>query len=147
MGQRILLFDDDYDSLSPFKGMLETEGYEVELTAAQDILPRLALEKFDLICVDHMIHHRSPNADEEIVENVKYPDISWINTGQEFLRRLRAGEYAGENGRGTDPNVPVIVLSATADPSEETSANFVYEKPFDIDVIVSRIEKLLKKPL
>lgn len=145
MGQKILLFDDDYESLYPFKLMLETEGYDVVLTAGADILDRLAWEKFDLVCVDYMIHHASPNAAGETIENVRYDGVRWTHTGQEFLRRLRGGTYAGENGSGTSPDVPVIVLSATADPNEQTEANLVREKPFDTDEVFEKIEELLQK--
>ncbi len=55
MQKRILLFDDDYESMKPLAEALEEQGYEVVLSAAQEIPRRLGQERFDLLIVDIMI--------------------------------------------------------------------------------------------
>lgn len=145
MKKKILLFDDDFQSMEPFKNLLEAFDYAVELTASAGLLQRLKNEHFDLICVDFMIHLESPGENNEIVKNVHYDNIIWHNTGQEFLKRLRQGDYASENGSGTSQDVPTIVISATADPNEESPANYVFEKPFDPREVLEKIEHLLEK--
>jgi DNA-binding response OmpR family regulator len=60
------------------------------------------------------------------------------------LRRLRRGEYAGEGGQGTPGTTPVIVLSATADPDETYDAQAIFEKPFDLEEVISALGTLLR---
>lgn len=145
MGYRILLFDDDYFSMEPLKEVLEDNGYSVVLTAAQEILGELATERFDLVSVDFMIHPETPaHNGEGVVANVHYPGSNWQETGLEFLRRLRRGEYAGEGGQGTPGTTPVIVLSATADPDESYDAQAIFEKPFDLEEIIGTLGTLLR---
>ena len=153
--KRILLFDDDSFSLDALKTYLElVENYQIELTASGEVLDRLATERFDLICVDVMIQSESPDAEGEPVMNVQYPGVKWQKIGIEFLKRLRAGAYAGVNTEGTPANVPVIVLSAIADVHNnsgvdaiaqiENSANTLwFEKPFDVEKIIEAIHTLI----
>lgn len=143
MSKRILLFDDDYENMLPFKEFLEKRGYTVELTAQIEILDRLSRQRFDLICVDFMIHPKSPNQTGAVVENVVFEKISWQHTGEEFLRRLRGGLFMGENGQGTQADVPAIVISATANPEQIGQANYVFEKPFDVAEILATIQTLI----
>lgn len=143
MNKRILLFDDDYENMFPFKQFLEKQGYAVELTAQAEILYRLSSERFDLVCVDFMIHPQSPNSEGIPVENVCFEGINWQHTGEEFLRRLRGGQFMGENGRGTPATVPTIVISATAHDEQIGQANTVFEKPFDIGEVLTTIQQLI----
>ena len=150
--KRILLFDDDDMSMSPLKQHLERDmGFQVELTANQNILQRLGKESFDLICVDLMIHPNSFDAEGNEIKNVHFDEVNWQKTGLTFLQRLRRGEFSGADGRGTSPNVPVIVLSAVASYSVEEELgqdiqvdNYV-EKPFALQEITDLIRNLLKE--
>ncbi len=149
--KRILLFDDNYEGMESLKYYLEkVEGMCVELTANRNLLERLAQERFDLICVDLMIHPTSLDVDEKEVENVHFDGVNWQKTGLEFLRRLRKGEFCQESGRGTSPKVPVIVLSAVANYSvedelgEDISVDYV-EKPFLLEEIIEHIRRLLQE--
>ncbi len=151
--KRILLFDDDYESMEPLKLFLEAvNGYTVELTAQVSILPRLAQERFDLLCIDLMIHPISLDAAQQEVTNVHFAGINWQKTGLTFLERLRQGEFTDSNTVGTPPTVPAIVLSAVADRSTDDLAitddplTEYWEKPFDLEQIVAAIERLLSKP-
>lgn len=146
MKGRILFFDDDYASMEPLREVLEEHGYSVLLTAAEGVLTQLAHERFDLVIVDVMIHPTSlARGEEDVVRNVHYPDINWQETGLEFLRRLRRGDYEGGNGQGTLRTVPAIILSATADPDEPHEAQAIFEKPFDLEEVVTQLDALLKR--
>lgn len=143
---RILLFDDDYESMLPLVTELEELGYRVDLTADEEILTRLATTTYDLICVDFMIHPQSPGQadDNSVISNVHYPGVNWQRTGQEFLRRLRSGEYDRGGEQGTRCTVPAIIISATAKSGEKYDAAAFFEKPFDIDEILKTIDSLLQ---
>lgn len=150
--ERILLFDDDFESMRHFKEHIEEElGWYIELTAERSLLERLSRERFDLILVDLMIHPTSLNADGQEVQNVHFEGISWLKTGLEFLRRLRKGDFSKEAGLGTPPDVPVIVLSAVADYSVENELGEdiwmegYVEKPFRLEDLVERIRRLLQE--
>jgi CheY-like chemotaxis protein len=150
--KHILLFDDDYTSMSPLKRYLENDmGFQIELTANQNILQRLGEESFDLICVDLMIHPTSFDAEGNEVKNVHFDEVNWQKTGLAFLQRLRSGEFSGADGRGTSPEVPVIVLSAVAGYSVEDElgqniqVNSYVEKPFALQEITGLICNLLKE--
>lgn len=148
--KKILLFDDDYESMSALKQYLERAlGFQVELTAERAIPERLARERFDLVCVDLMIHPTSLNAADEEVENVHFEGVNWRKTGLEFLRRLRQGEFSQAGGTGTSPDVPVLVLSAVANYSvgaelgQGMRVEGYVEKPFDLEAMIHQICHLL----
>lgn len=149
--KRILLFDDDYESMQPLKLFLEEiSGYQVDLTARADIVDRLATERFDLLCIDLMIHPVGLDAELQEVNNLHFPGVNWQKTGLVFLERLRHGAFT-PGPTGTPATVPVIVLSAVANHSTDEltitdGATTEYlEKPFDLEEILSAIERLLAK--
>ncbi len=151
--KRILLFDDDYESMEPLKLFLEAvSNFNVELTARADILPRLATERFDLLCIDLMIHPISLDAQQQEVTNVHFAGVNWQKTGLIFLERLRRGDFTHSTTQGTLATVPAIVLSAVADRSTDELTitddplTEYWEKPFDLEAIVAAIERLLAKP-
>jgi len=149
--KRILLFDDDYESMAPLKLFLEEiNGYQVELTARADIPQRLANEHFDLLCIDLMIHPVSLDANLEEVSNLHFTGVNWQKTGLVLLERLRRGDFS-PNATSTPATVPVIVLSAVADRTTDELAatadrqTIYWEKPFDVEEIQGAIERLLVK--
>lgn len=149
--KRILLFDDDYESMAPLKLFLEEiNGYQVELTARADIPQRLATERFDLLCIDLMIHPVSLDANLKEVTNLHFTGVNWQKTGLMLLEQIRRGDFSISD-TSTPATVPVIVLSAVADRTidELTSTadrRTIYrEKPFDIEEIQGTIEQLLIK--
>lgn len=152
MTKKILLLDDDYESMFPLKAFLETvHGFQVELTAEKSLLERLQAERFDLICVDVMIHPLSLNASNQEVKNIHFEEINWRRTGLVFLKHLRNGEFNPDLNQGTSPQVPVIVLSAVADTSEQDALDAAMqtthymEKPFDLEELTERIYQLLRE--
>lgn len=149
--KKVLLLEDDFEAMGGLKEYIEEElGWQVELTAASDLLERLGRERFDLIIVDLMIHPSGVDADENEVQNVHFAGTPWLKTGLEFLRRLRKGAFSGEAGQGTPPDVPVIVLSAVADYSVRSelekgiAVDDYMEKPFKLEEMVERMRKSLE---
>jgi CheY-like chemotaxis protein len=150
--RRLLLFEDDYESMQDLKEYIEEElGWQVELSAQADIPERLQREKFDLIIVDLMIHPTSFDAEGRQVENVHFAGVPWVKTGLEFLRRLRKGEFASPEGQGTSPQAPVLILSAVAGYSvteelgKSVQFNGYIEKPFRLEDLISRIRSLVRE--
>ena len=147
----VLFFEDDYESLQDLKEYLERHrGWQIELSAQASMVDRLAHERFDLILVDLMIPPESLDANGQTVQNVHFDGVSWLRTGLEFLQRLRRGEFSGETGQGTPPDVPVIVLSAVANYSvenalpRELAVEGYVEKPFLVADLLGRIDKLVQ---
>ena len=127
-------------------------GWDVELTAGLGVLGQLSCERFDLITVDLMIHPISLDAGGREVQNVHFENTPWLKTGLEFLRRLRKGEFSKEDGLGTSPDVPVIILSAVASYSvtdelleEEIRFNGYLEKPFRLEELIEKMCELLQE--
>lgn len=148
--KRILIFDEDYESMVDLKEHLEEEGYEVALTAQANLPQRLGSERFDLVLVDIMIHSTSPDAEGRTVDNIHFDGTPWHQTGLEFLQALRQGEFSSADNAGTSPDVPIIVLSAVASDSitpelrDRGLAQYYMTKPYRFKDILSRIDALLK---
>ena len=148
--RKILLLEDDYESMHYLKETLEQDlRWEVVLTAGEGILKRLAVESFDLIVVDIMIHAFSKSQSGVEVKNIAFENVNWKTTGLEFLHRLRRGEFAGNPGKGTPADVPVIVLSAVAKDSGEIQtgqllAQGYVEKPFRLDDLLAQFRRILQ---
>jgi CheY-like chemotaxis protein len=149
---RILLFEDDFASMRDLKEFLEDElGWQVELSAAEDLLAQIGHERFDLLVVDAMIHPTSLDAAGEEVHNVHYEGVNWRRTGLEFVRRLQRGEYISQAGRGTPPDVPVLILSAVAsysveeDLHQEITVQGYVEKPFRLGELIEQMRALVER--
>jgi len=152
MKKRILLFEDDYETMHVVKEYLdEVHGFYVELSAADSLSTRLSQEYFDLIIVDIMIKPNSLDAHGMLVKNLHFEGVNWQKTGLEFLKRLRKGEFTQNPNSGTQSNTPVILLSAIADSSfvkelqnDRVPDVFYLEKPFRLEELVSLINKSLQ---
>jgi CheY-like chemotaxis protein len=147
--RKVLLLDDDYQSMAPLKELLETLfDFEVDLSAARETVERLTNVRYDLLCIDIMILPKSLNGDHEEVENIHFDGVHWQTTGLAFLDRLRRGDYRGD-GAGTAPDAPVIILSAVADDSLVDAGYLAgqrtrhLEKPFDVDVLINTMMQML----
>ena len=150
--KRILIFDEDFESMRDLKEHLEEElSYEVVLSADAGLVHRLRTERFDLVLVDIMIHPKSPDSVGQEVVNIHFDDVPWVKTGLEFLRLLRLGEFSGDGPSGTSPDVPVIVLSAVASDSiavesqNHRLAQIYMKKPYRFSEILNNINALLKE--
>lgn len=139
---KILILEDDFDTMKVIDILLgdlkQKLGWSVLISVEKSILDLIKTEEFNQIIVDIMIHS---NTDDK--ENIHYSGITWKKTGIEFIRRLRAGDYLGENGKGTPRNVPIIVLSAITDSASEELKDLegisYCEKPFRTDVLLDMI--------
>lgn len=147
--KKILLLDDDYESMHNLQIYLEEElDWEVELSAEKNLLERLGRDRFDLLIVDLMIRPRGVDADNQEVQNIHYDNVKWDRTGLEFIRRFRQGAYA-KNGEGTFPNTPIIALSAVADSATDEEWGKIIqqekhiEKPFRLSELIDLIHKIL----
>ena len=153
---RILLLDDDYASLAPLKELLETIcQYKVDLTAAAEILEKLRYTRYDLLCVDTMIHPKSIDGKGNEVHNIHFDNINWQLTGLAFVKFLREGQLITDQDQqseqGTIADVPIIVLSAVAHDSvdeyrpTEYPNTYHMEKPFNVEILIHKIQELLER--
>lgn len=147
--KNILMIEDDYRSMQYLKSYLETDmGWEVLLTAEKELLEKLSTTRYDLILLDLMIRPQSPDSSGNMKINIQYEGINWKQTGLEFLRRFRSGEYS-QKDKGTPPDVPLIILSAVAESSvnNHPEAGFhnekYIEKPFRLKDLIEQIHKLV----
>jgi CheY-like chemotaxis protein len=144
----VLLFEENLESMRDLRDyLLEEYGWDVTISAERGILDRLRTERFDLVCVDVMILQKSLNEAGEEVDNVVFDNVRWLQTGVEFLHRLRRGEFTGEHG--TPSNVPVLVISAVAgsslEPLSQERIQGYVEKPFRLEELVERMRGLLEE--
>jgi DNA-binding response OmpR family regulator len=118
MKARIMIADDDPGILDAVCIMLEDAGYEVDMMSDGESVK--AMEKVpDLLLLDIW--------------------MSGVNGG-EVCRYLRE--------RNDTKNLPVIMVSANKDTEQiatESGADDFVTKPFDIDVLLNKIDTLLKK--
>lgn len=147
--RKILLLDDDYESMVPLKDLLETIfDFEVTLSAAKETVAQLRQVRYDLLCVDIMILPKSLNGKDEEVENIHFDGVHWQTTGLAFLDRLRRGDFSAA-GQGTAPDTPVIILSAVADDSLADAGYLAgkrtrhLEKPFDVDELINTMVQMI----
>lgn len=121
INQTILVVDDDAAILDMISQVLLDEGYEV-LTANNG---RTAIH----LAVDYL-----PNL---ILLDLMMPEIN----GWQVIEELR--EYP------QTLHIPVILLSARREMASVASAlqvNNYLEKPFDLDVLLTRVETILNSP-
>lgn len=149
--KRLLLLDDDYESMEVlYKYLKEELGLDVEFSADANLLKRLDEEKFDLLLVDLMIRQFTSGSKNEKVQNIHYDNVRWDRTGLEFIRRFRLGEYT-PTGQGTSTSVPIIVLSAVADSATDgewadvLEKEQIVEKPFRLSDLINLINRLLQE--
>jgi CheY-like chemotaxis protein len=120
-GKRVLVVDDDYAIRSLVADALELEGYQVS-TAVNGAA-----------ALDQLRAGACPDA---VVIDLMMP----VMDGQQFLEACRAEERC----LGT----PVLVMSAyrgLADLAPELKASACIAKPFDIEVLLGAVERLLRR--
>jgi DNA-binding response OmpR family regulator len=117
--QRILAVDDDKDILEVLQLILEDSGYEVETLADGHLLfDRIKKHQPDLIILDIMLGNMD---------------------GRELCRSVKANTETHD--------IPVILLSAshaiTNSFKQNGNPDDFIAKPFDIDVLIQRVERQL----
>jgi two-component system phosphate regulon response regulator PhoB len=120
MIKRIHVLEDDEDIRYIIEYLLKDEGYELQLSSSfSDLKSKLKDSLPDLFILDVML----PDGD-----------------GAEICEDLKSDIFT--------KHIPIIVMSANDQnkvKSLEAGANDYISKPFDIDYIVKRINKLLVK--
>jgi DNA-binding response OmpR family regulator len=120
MKEKILILDDDIDILEILTLILTDSGYEIlGLSDGEKIFEEIKNFEPNLILMDVMLGNMDGlSICKAIKEKSQYKDL------------------------------PVILISATHDMNEfldlQGSPNDYLEKPFDIDVLLSKVEKHLK---
>jgi DNA-binding response OmpR family regulator len=119
MNQRIYILEDDPDIGMVLQYFLIEEGFEVELFASvEDCQLALSTKLPDLCLFDIML----PDGD-----------------GITICNRIK---------HGSNPELPVILMSAGENPSsvsEKSIADVFIPKPFDLEVLLSNINRLINK--
>lgn len=124
-GVRILLVDDDLDSLKPLQLFLEGQKASVAgAESAAEALEKLVADRFDIMITDIGM----PVAD-----------------GFELVRRVRSST------NGNDPNLPAIAVTAYASPGDRErafAAGFQAHlaKPVNFDEVLSAVQRVLATP-
>lgn len=116
--KKIIVCDDDQGILDVLQMLLETEGFTV----------------FTEINSTNLIKQIQSNAPDLVLLDLWMPLLS----GDQVLKSIRTTEGI--------KNLPVIVLSASVDGNDiasDAGANDFVAKPFDLDDIILKINKLL----
>jgi len=149
---KILMVEDDVESMKDVKAHLEEDlNYTVTMSAEIDLPSRLAHTRFNLILLDLMIRPFSIKEQGVRVETLHFDDVNWRETGLEFLKRFKRGDYWRSDEHGTPPETPVIILSAIADTFveihpevQELTAQYI-EKPFRLSDFDRQLQEVLMK--
>lgn len=140
----IFWFEDDPSSLVDCCKEFR-KNYHLVIGAHKGIIQRSRQQLFDLVLLDLMIHHKSCyNESKEEKTNIQFPGVHWTQTGVEFLRRIRKGEY---QSYGFNKNIPVIVVTAVSDypardETETLGITDYFEKPVTLDHLEKSISKV-----
>lgn len=118
MSRRVLIVDDDLGILETIQGMLELEGYEVDLARdGVEALQQVARKVPELIILDIMM-----------------PRMDGYTMASELQRQ------------GLRGSIPLIVLTADGRAAEKAArigANGYLEKPFVLDKFIGEVARVL----
>lgn len=114
---RILIADDDESIIDATSMMLEFIGYQVDATVDGSSVCQIAQNSPDVVILD-----------------------VWMGgiDGRDICKSLKSDSKTA--------NIPILMISASKDIKESAlacGANDFLEKPFDIEILVSKIEKLI----
>ena len=119
---KILVVDDSSTNIVLLEAILNGQGYQIETAqSVKEAYQIIRKETVNLILLDLLM-----------------PKVS----GYDFLKEIKSNE--------TTKNIPVIIVSATADPenkkkSIELGALDFINKPIDIQNFIDKIESVLNK--
>lgn len=120
--KKILVIDDDVAITEAIQMTLESENYHVKaLTNIDQITTTITTYNPDVILLDLLIAGAKQNGKELALELKKSPKTK---------------------------HIPIVMLSAhplAEKSAQESSADGFIAKPFDIDVLLSEVEKFVKK--
>src|SRR6266516_5471258 len=116
--KRLLVVDDKQDILEFLKVILEEEGYTVDTTDKDDYLEKLNDILPDLILLDMLLSGKD---------------------GREIVKYLKMQEKT--------KHIPIILFSAHPSAqgfAKQAGADDFVAKPFEIDILLNKIEQYLK---
>lgn len=117
MQQRILVVDDDESILEVIQIVLESEGYQTQISLNGECFQHFTSYLPDLILLDVLLSGED---------------------GREICKQLKRNQ--------TTAHIPVVMLSAHSDANklaDVSGADDFLEKPFDVDVLIEIVEKHL----
>ena len=117
MQQRILVVDDDESILEVIQIVLESEGYQTQISLNSECFQHFTNCLPDLILLDVLLSGED---------------------GRDICKQLKRNQ--------TTAHIPVVMLSAHSDANklaDASGADDFLEKPFDVDVLIETIEKHL----
>jgi DNA-binding response OmpR family regulator len=117
--KKILVADDDPGILEAIQIMLEDEGYDVMVTVNGETVAKIFEQEPDLLLLDIWMSGQS---------------------GEDICKALKASE--------STKHIPIIMISANRDTeaiAKSAGADDFITKPFDIDNLLSKVKKYLKK--
>src|SRR6056297_908040 len=120
MKKRILVAEDEEDTLQGLVDVLESEGYQVEAAGdGSECIDSFNAEKFDLVLIDVMMPEQS---------------------GYDVCRQIR----------GKNRNIPIIRLTAKSEEIDkvvglELGADDYITKPFGIRELIARVKAALRR--
>lgn len=114
----VLVVDDDQAIVDALRMLLELAGYSAEGYSGGNVLDQIKKIQPDLLLLD-----------------------VWLNgqDGREICRRVKADSAIG--------TLPIILISASrelASTAKLAGADDFIEKPFDMDVVVDKVRRLLE---
>src|SRR5579859_3740141 len=121
MGQRILIVEDERTFAEVLSEFLVDEGYSV-------------LHVRDGITAINVLSATSPRRPDLIICDVMLPGMRGDRMAGEVRRRLPG------------VRLPILLMSASADPHVQLPDVSFVSKPFDTNELLSRIQRLLEVP-
>lgn len=125
----ILLIDDDEELCDELAGILDEEGYRVT-TATEGLKGKELLEKnnYDLVLLD-----------------IKMPEIDGVAVLKHAKEKNIPGKYVIITGGATFDESTNAVKVAIPEQDQEIIklADAIVGKPFDVEIILNKIEKLI----
>lgn len=119
--KRVLIIDDDQGILEAISAILELEGYTVDATDKSQYLDKIPKDKIpDIILLDLLLSGKDGTV---LVEQIK---------GKKGMKKI-----------------PIIMLSAhpqAKEAAERVGVTDFIAKPFDMEELLSMIDKHIKKP-
>ena len=116
--KRIFIADDDEGIVDSTTMILEVMGYEVDHTYNGSLVPNAVKSQPDLLLLD-----------------------IWMSgvDGRDICRQVKADPQT--------KNIPVLMISASRDIRDSalaSGANDFLEKPFDMDVLLDKVKRLIR---
>ena len=142
--KKILYFEDESTLFIDFIDAL-SEFYEVYVSTEKKFIETERDYIFDLLILDIQIFNSDYDDDDNMIENLQFNNIYWRDTGIEFLRRIRQGQYE-KNGFPSDMVIVAATVRADIDITNELlkhDINLILEKPFTIDDLLNNLQQVI----